>query len=91
MYLFKRYSIILGNSYTLSCIDNCIEMYSLEQGKKIFIKKNSFEIIDDETYKTREDTESSTSTSTTVGTEPTNNIQTSEIISDADIEIVEYN
>ena len=89
MYLFKRYSIILGNSYTLSCIDNCIEMYSLEQGKKIFIKKNSFEIIDDETYKTREDTESSTST--TVGTEPTNNIQTSEIISDADIEIVEYN
>ena len=89
MYLFKRYSIILGNSYTLSCIDNCIEMYSLEQGKKIFIKKNSFEIIDDETYKTTEDAESSTSTN--VGTEPTSNIQTSEIINDTDIEIVEYN
>ena len=86
MYLFKRYSIILGNSYTLSCIDNCIEIYSLEQGKNIFIKKNSFEIIDDETYKTTEDAESSTST--TVGTEPTSNIQTSEIINDADIEIV---
>jgi len=91
MYLFKRYSIILGNSYTLSCIDNFIEMYSLEQGKKILITKNVFKIIDDETYKTTDDAASSTDTDNDTGHNPTISIQPFEIINDADIEFVEYN
>uniref|UniRef100_A0A6C0EYL5 Uncharacterized protein n=1 Tax=viral metagenome TaxID=1070528 RepID=A0A6C0EYL5_9ZZZZ len=87
MYLYKRYNVILGNSYTLSCIDNFIEMYSLEQGKKILITKNVFKIIDDETYKTTEDSASSTDTES----KSTNSIHPIEFINDADIEFVEYN
>jgi hypothetical protein len=91
MYLYKRYNVILGNSYTLSCIDNFIEMYSIEQGKKILITKNAFKIIDDETYKTTEDAASSTDTNNHIGRDPTINVQPFEIINDADIEFVEYN
>lgn len=91
MYLFKRYSVILGNNYTLSCIDNFIEMYTFEQGKKIFIKKTSFKIIDDETYKIVEDTESSSSNNTGSESESETNIQPNEVTNDTDIEIVEYN
>jgi len=91
MYLYKRYNVILGNSYTLSCIDNFIEMYSIEQGKKILITKNVFKIIDDETYKTTEDAASSSDTNNDTGRNPTVNIQPFEIINDADIEFVEYN
>ena len=91
MYLYKRYNVILGNSYTLSCIDNFIEMYSLEQGKKILITKNVFKIIDDETYKTTEDAASSTDTNNDTGNNSTINIQSIEVINDADIEFVEYN
>lgn len=91
MYLYKRYNVILGNSYTLSCIDNFIEMYSLEQGKKILITKNVFKIIDDETYKNTEDAASSTDTNNDTGNNSTINIQPIEVINDADIEFVEYN
>ena len=55
MYLFNRYNVMLGYTYKLSCIDNFIEMYTIEQGKKFLVKKNSFKIIDDETYKVNSD------------------------------------
>jgi hypothetical protein len=96
MYLFKRYNVILGKNYTLSCIDNFIEMYIVEQGKKIFITKNSFKIINDETYNIVEDEESSASPSHShspshsPNSEYDKNIQPSSFTNDADIEIVEY-
>ena len=50
MYMLRRYNVILGNTYKLSCIDNFIEMYTVEQGNKFLIKNNVFTIVDDETY-----------------------------------------
>ena len=90
MYLFKRYSVILGNNYTLSCIDNFIEMYTIKEGKKVFIKKNSFKIVDDETYNIAEDTESSIIPNTSSEPETIIETETCEIANDTDIEIVEY-
>ena len=58
MYMFNRYNVILGRTYKLSCIDNFIEMYSIEQGKKFLVKKNSFQTIDDETYRNGSESDS---------------------------------
>jgi hypothetical protein len=58
MYMLNRYNVILGTTYKLSCIDNFIEMYSVEQGKKFLVKKNSFKLVDDETYRNGSETDS---------------------------------
>ena len=90
MYLFNRYNFILGNTYKLSCIDNSIEMYTVEQGKKFFVKSDSFKVVDDETYKYRNESvnpivsneeESATSASQ----------ETKDALTEADIEIVDSN
>jgi hypothetical protein len=58
MYMLNRYNVILGKTYKLSCIDNFIEMYSVEQGKKFLVKKKSFKLVDDETYRNGSETDS---------------------------------
>jgi hypothetical protein len=89
MYLFSRYNFILGNTYKLSCIDNFIEMYTIEQGKKFYIKSNAFKVVDDETYKIH-----SESVSPIVSNEEENTSspqETKDALTEADIEIVECN
>ena len=90
MYLFNRYNFILGNTYKLSCIDNFIEMYTVEQGKKFFIKSDSFKVVDDETYKEHDE-----SVSPIVSNEEENatsaSQETKDVLTEADIEIVECN
>ena len=105
MYLFNRYNVILGNTYKLSCIDNFIEMYTIEQGKKIYVKMNTFSIVDDETYNVDESSSRaslpspspaplpSSSQSVSVeeqGREPLVQ-ETGDVLTEADIEIVECN
>jgi hypothetical protein len=89
MYLFNHYNFILGNTYKLSCIDNCIEMYTIEQGKKFYIKSNTFKVVDDETYKFHNE-----SGSPIVTKEEENTVlpqETKDALTEADIEIVECN
>ena len=89
MYLFNRYNVILGNTYKLSCIDNFIEMYTIEQGKKFYVKMNSLNIVDDETYNVDESA-SSPSVSEEQEREPLVQ-ETGDALTEADIEIVECN
>jgi hypothetical protein len=101
MYLFQRYNAILGNTYKLSCIDNFIEMFTIEQGKKILVKKNMFTIVDDETYNVDSDTdseytsESDSDSDSDSGSESKsksskeNNKSSDDITNDVDIEIVD--
>lgn len=49
-YMMKHYHVNLSNDYLISCIDNYVEMYKINPGKKIFIHKNQFKIVDDETF-----------------------------------------
>ena len=92
MYLFNRYNVILGNTYKLSCIDNFIEMYTIEQGKKFYVKMNSLNIVDDETYNVDESS-SESSSSPSVSEEPKEPLvqETGDILTETDIEIVECN
>ena len=92
MYLFNRYNVILGNTYKLSCIDNFIEMYTVEQGKKFYVKMNSLNIVDDETYNVDESSSESTA-SPSVSEEPKEPLvqETGDILTETDIEIVECN
>lgn len=69
MYVFNRYNIILGKTYKLSCIDNFIEMYNIEQGKKVLIKDNIFKIVDDETYYNDSDSSSCSGSQSETDTE----------------------
>jgi hypothetical protein len=49
-YMMKHYHVNLSNDYLISCIDNYVEMYKINPGKKIFVDKNQFKIVDDETF-----------------------------------------
>jgi hypothetical protein len=99
MYLFNRYNVTLGNTYKLSCIDNFIEMYTVEQGKKFFVKENTFKLVDDETYKFDEDEdedEDEDDDAPIVSEHEENDTSkstqdTGEALTEADIEIVECN
>ena len=101
MYLFNRYNVTLGSTYKLSCIDNFIEMYTVEQGKKFFVKKNTFKLVDDETYKfdddeddedDEEDDEDAPIVSEHEENDTSKSTQdTGEALTEADIEIVECN
>ena len=99
MYLFNRYNVILGNTYKLSCIDNFIEMYTIEQGKKFYVKMNTFSIVDDETYNVDESSScaSSLTSSQSVSAEEQEQDkepleqETRDALTEADIEIVDCN
>lgn len=51
-YMMKHYNVKLSRDYVVSGIDNYVEMYKINPGKKIFVHKNRFEIVDDETFVT---------------------------------------
>jgi hypothetical protein len=89
MYIFNRYNVSLGNTYKLSCIDNFIEMYNIEQGKKFFVKNNMFKVVDDETYKVDDESVSTEASEREDTVKPTQD--TSDALTEADIEIVESN
>jgi hypothetical protein len=101
MYLFNRYNVILGNTYKLSCIDNFIEMYTIEQGKKIYVKMNTFSIVDDETYNVDESSSCASSPSPSHSSSQSVSVEkqereplvqeTGDALIEADIEIVECN
>ena len=94
MYLFNRYNVILGSTYKLSCIDNFIEMYTIEQGKKFYVKMNSLNIVDDETYNvdaSPSPPESALSPSLSEENKETLVQETGDVLTEADIEIVECN
>jgi hypothetical protein len=91
MYLFNRYNFILGNTYKLSCIDNFIEMYTVEQGKKFFVKSDSFKVVDDETYKQRGECFSTPIVSNEEENDTSASTDKKDALTEADIEIVECN
>jgi hypothetical protein len=88
MYLFNRYNFILGNTYKLSCIDNFIEMYTVEQGKKFFVKSDSFKVVDDETYKQRGECVSTPIVSNEEENDTSASTDKKDALTEADIEIV---
>lgn len=90
MYIFNRYNFILGNTYKLSCIDNSIEMYTIEQGKKFFVKSDSFKVVDDETYKYRNESVSPIVSNEEEDTTSASQ-ETKDALTEADIEIVDSN
>jgi len=90
MYIFNRYNFILGNTYKLSCIDNSIEMYTIEQGKKFFVKSDSFKVVDDETYKYRNESVSPIVFNEEEDTTSASQ-ETKDALTEADIEIVDSN
>jgi hypothetical protein len=49
-YMMKHYNIKLSRDYVISGIDNYVEMYKINPGKKIIVHKNRFELVDDETF-----------------------------------------
>ena len=89
MYLFNRYNVSLGHTYKLSCIDNFIEMYNIEQGKKFFVKNNMFKVVDDETYKVDDESVSTEASEHEDTVQPTQDA--GDALTEADIEIVECN
>ena len=48
--MMKHYYVNLSRDYVISCIDNYVEMYRIHPGKKIIVRKNRFEIVNDETF-----------------------------------------
>jgi hypothetical protein len=89
MYLFNRYNVSLGHTYKLSCIDNFIEMYNIEQGKKFLVKNNMFKVIDDETYNVDDESVSTEASEQEDTVQPTQDA--GDALTEADIEIVESN
>jgi len=49
-YMANHYDIILTKKYTVSCIDNFVEMYTIKPGQKIIIEKNSLRVTEDESF-----------------------------------------
>ena len=49
-YMMEHYYVKLSHDYVISCIDNYVEMYKINPGKKIFVHKNRFELVYDETF-----------------------------------------
>jgi len=49
-YMMKHHGVKLSRDYVISGIDNYVEMYRINPGKKIIVHKNKFQIVDDETF-----------------------------------------
>jgi hypothetical protein len=49
-YMMKHHGVKLSHDYVISGIDNYVEMYRINPGKKIIVHKNKFQIVDDETF-----------------------------------------
>ena len=57
-YMMKHYNVKLSRDYVISCIDNYVEMYRINPGKKIIVHKNNFQLVDDETFNSDSDSDS---------------------------------
>ena len=57
-YMMKHHGVKLSHDYVISCIDNYVEMYRINPGKKIIVHKNKFQLVDDETFNSDKDTHS---------------------------------
>jgi hypothetical protein len=76
-------------------------MYTIEQGKKFFVKKDMFKVVDDETYKFVDESdgsdgsdvsdESSGSNVSEPGDNANSTQDSGDALTEADIEIVECN
>ena len=55
-YMMKHHGVKLSHDYVISGIDNYVEMYRINPGKKIIVHKNKFQIVDDETFDIDTDT-----------------------------------
>lgn len=49
-YMAEQYDIILTKNYTVSCIDNFVEMYTIKPGQKVVVEKNSLQVVEDESF-----------------------------------------
>jgi hypothetical protein len=64
-------------------------MYTVEQGKKFFIKSDSFKVVDDETYKQRDDCVGTPIVSNEEENDTSASQETKDALTEADIEIVD--
>jgi hypothetical protein len=91
----EHFDIVLTKKYSMSCIDNFVEMYNITPGQKIIVENNLLRTTEDETF-THSDSDSESETeseaqSNTVSEneadeqqEPTNSSDTN------DVEILEH-
>ena len=56
-YMMKHHNVKLSRDYLISCIDNYVEMYRIHPGKKIIVRKNKFQLVNDETFNSNNDTD----------------------------------
>jgi hypothetical protein len=94
-YMAEHFDIVLTKKYSMSCIDNFVEMYNITPGQKIIVENNLLRTTEDETF-THSDSDSESETeseaqSNTVSEneadeqqEPTNSSDTN------DVEILEH-
>ena len=61
-YMMKHHGVKLSHDYVISGIDNYVEMYIINPGKKIIVHKNKFQIVDDETFNGDNDNDNDTDT-----------------------------
>lgn len=62
-YMAEKYDIILTKNYTISCIDNFVEMYTIKPGEKVVVEKNSLQVVEDESFIESESDSGSSSSS----------------------------
>ena len=87
-YMAEHFDIVLTKKYSMSCIDNFVEMYNITPGQKIIVEKNLLRTTEDETF-THSDSESETESEAQSNTgsenesdeqqEPTNSSDTNDV------------
>ena len=60
-YMAEHFDIVLTKKYSMSCIDNFVEMYNITPGQKIIVEKNLLRTTEDETF-THSDSDSESET-----------------------------
>lgn len=68
-YMMKHHGVKLSHDYVISGIDNYVEMYIINPGKKIIVHKNKFQIVDDETFDNDSDSNSRANVDAGLGTD----------------------
>jgi hypothetical protein len=46
----EHYDVILTKRYSISCIDNFVEMYTIKPGQKIVVEMNLLRVVEDESF-----------------------------------------
>ena len=62
-YMAEHFDIVLTKKYSMSCIDNFVEMYNITPGQKIIVEKNLLRTTEDETF-THSDSDSDSESET---------------------------